>query len=207
MSSKVKKPAVVKNDFFKKYDHELKEVSGHFSRAYEYSWVLNFIRRKDIVADLGCGSSPLPLLLSKKCKRVYAVDLKDGVYELDKTDNVEPICSDVTRRIGRLGNNSVDRAVAVDLIGSQIVNDDRSTLHALNDLLKETARILKRDGLMLVTVHLREFESGSITLSMFRCLVDESPMKFVDSIHADSVDAIYDQDRGGRVYHAVLGVK
>ena len=88
-----------------------------------------------------------------------------------------------------------------------VIEDERGPMHAANDMLSECARILKRDGLMILSVHIHEHKAESMSLPMLRVLVDGSLFRFVDSIYSDTVDAIVNRDKGTSVFHCILGKK
>ena len=104
------------------------------------------IKPKFVVADIGCGSGFFTLPLSRKVRKVYAVDVQKEMLEsLEhkirnlKIENIKPLLARENEI--PLGNKSVDLLVSMN------------TLHEFDDkekMVMEMGRVLKQGGKTLI---------------------------------------------------------
>jgi len=104
---------VVKKDFNE--ISELEDPKWNHNNCY-YNQILKLIPDNvDTCLEIGCGKGELAFLLSKKSKRVIAVDLADKMIEkakvLHPNDNIEYICGNILDM--KFENNSLDVIVTV----------------------------------------------------------------------------------------------
>lgn len=66
------------------------------------SHIVPYITKDSVLCDVGCGLGELAIELSKKCRKVYAVDISKQAIdalkkklEKERIENVEAICTDV----------------------------------------------------------------------------------------------------------------
>ncbi len=108
------------------------------------------LKKGDIVADFGCGSGAYVFAASKlvgDTGKVYAVDIYADMLdkinrEADKMNiiNIETIIANVEEKV-LLDNFSCDFIILSNIF-SEVVN--------INNLIKETKRILKPGGIVLI---------------------------------------------------------
>lgn len=88
------------------------------------------------VYDIGCGFKPFADILKGKVKSHVGVDIEDGFYDASHIDLV-----------GTAYEVPVENGVADAIISSQVLEH----LERPVDATKEAARILKKDGVMLLS--------------------------------------------------------
>ena len=117
--------------------------------------------KTDTVIDVGCGTGVLALMVSKKCRRVIAVDINASAtaqaaknVELNNLPNVEIITADVRDAHKTIGANTADAIICNPpyfTTGEMSANDNkRLARHAetlpLTDLAAAATRLLKCGG-------------------------------------------------------------
>jgi len=139
------------NGFFRWDDPKVSEVAGYalphdwWSRPYEYAWALGFAKPGQVVADMGCGwmYRPFKDALAGICEHVYAVDQNSRLLAQSRPDNMTFVIANFSQKIEALEAGSLDAIFCI------------SVLEDLGDFaghaLKEFGRLLKDDGLVVIT--------------------------------------------------------
>jgi len=104
---------VIKNDF-----NEISQLDNpkwNHNNCY-YNQLINLIPDNvDTCLEIGCGKGEFAFLLSKKSKRVIAVDIADKMIEkakfLHSNDNKEYFCENILHM--EFENNSLDAIVTI----------------------------------------------------------------------------------------------
>ena len=99
---------VVKTDFNE--ISQLRELKWNHNNCY-FEYLLKFIpNNAGTCLDIGCGKGELSFMLSKRCKKVIAVDLADKMIEkakaLHSNKNIEYICGNILDM--KFENSSLD---------------------------------------------------------------------------------------------------
>ncbi len=119
------------------------------------------LRGNESVADFGCGSGGWVIPLAKKLKdgQVYAIDVMEEAIsalksrtELEKVHNIRVICSDLDRE-----NGSTLRDEKLDLV---IISNILFQTEKKEEMIKESFRVLRRGGVLLVVDWLPQAASG-----------------------------------------------
>lgn len=145
------------NGYFKLSDEKAGAVGGFpinegwWSRKYEYPWAMRYAiegAHGDAplrVADMGCGWTPRPFkdALAKTCGHVYAVDGNEKILGLPRSEGVEWVVADITRRIEAIAEGSLDRVFCISVL------EDVGEKVPL--ALEEFGRCLKPGGLCVLT--------------------------------------------------------
>lgn len=88
---------LVKNDFNE--ISELEEPRWNHNNCYFNQLMKLVPDNAEICLDIGCGKGELSYMLSRKCKRVIAVDLADKMIEkakvLHPNENIQYICANI----------------------------------------------------------------------------------------------------------------
>lgn len=128
--------------------------------------VLSLVNLKSsyVAADLGCGSGVFTIPLSKKVKKVYAIDIEQKMLDAltqkileNKISNIKPLLSEVDQI--PIEENFIDFLLTVN------------TLHEfrnLNKTLREIHRILKPHGKVLVIDFKKKKQKGFGPPSKYR---------------------------------------
>ena len=142
--------------YLEKSEKTWNNIAKSFDITRKKPWVqcLEFINNTSkncIIADIGCGNGRHLLPAAKQCKHVFGLDISSELLYIikkkllnDKFQNVSLIHSDVVNI--PLKNNSIN---AVLFIAS--LHNIEKRINRLNSL-KEVRRILKKDGLALISV-------------------------------------------------------
>jgi ubiquinone/menaquinone biosynthesis C-methylase UbiE len=99
---------VVKTDFNE--ISGLSELKWNHNNCY-FKYLLKFVPNNiETCLDIGCGKGELSFMISKRCKKVIAVDLADKMIEkakfLHSNKNIEYICGNIMDM--RFEDNSLD---------------------------------------------------------------------------------------------------
>jgi tRNA1Val (adenine37-N6)-methyltransferase len=72
----------------------------------------------DTVIDIGCGTGVLSLLVSKRCARVYAVDINENAVKqaaenvrMNNLSNIHILTADIRTAHGEIGANTADAVI------------------------------------------------------------------------------------------------
>lgn len=157
-----------------------------WSRLYEYIWAIKFVSSNDIVLDAACGvCHPFKFLLTQKANKVYACDMDERVFsieeirkeiefffgteELNKFD--ESLINTINFSLEDISLLSYDSGMFDKLFCISVLEhtDDETQLKAL----KEFSRVIKDDGLIILTVDYPDVDINKLMKYM-----DEAGLKF-----------------------------
>jgi len=129
------------------------EIPWHSERTVEYPWVEAHLEPPPAkVLDVGCGYSPLPKLLVEKGYDAYGIDINEDW--IPKVEGFKASGQDI--RYTSFQNGFFDQVllvstlehVGMDWYYNEWLDIENGDLEAM----REVKRILKRGGLVLVTV-------------------------------------------------------
>jgi 2-polyprenyl-3-methyl-5-hydroxy-6-metoxy-1,4-benzoquinol methylase len=168
------------------------------NKFWEYPWILANLHLEPhlTVLDAGCGRAPLQFFLAEMSMKMTGIDPNENVgwhgidkrlarkYGVDIQYKVEGM-----EKIG-FPDESFDRVISVSVIEhcrADIVKDDLRTPQSKADkklqakMMKEMARVLKKGGLLVVTVDIFYPINGSIIESNIdiKNLIDASGLELV----------------------------
>ena len=136
------------NAFFKFTDPKATHIGGvevpdaWWSRGYEYHWAGQFTGNNLTVAEMGAGWSGRPWKeeLADTCEEVYAVDLDPRFLSLPVTrPNLHFVLADFRKKVNL---PPLDRVFCISVL---------EELDDYRDAVKEFYRLLKSDGLLVIT--------------------------------------------------------
>lgn len=161
-----------------------------WSRPYEYAWAATFVERDAVVLDVACGvCHPFKFLLGERAAEAYACDWDERILSPDA------ILADIAECVGDAALASFDRArlatvrmSACDMTQMPYADAMFDTLFCVSVLehlppagqtasLKEFARVLKPDGLIVMTVDHPTVEIAHLETSMA-----EAGLRFAGSV-------------------------
>lgn len=129
-----------------KYNIHPKHLIGQINNN---SWVLDQIKRTDLVLDLGCNDGSISQLMAKKAKEVVGTDIDTNLLRIAKKrakeariENISFEMIDAETKFP-FRKNSFDAVVAVDVI---------EHIDNYKGALREVHRILKKDGRFVLSV-------------------------------------------------------
>ncbi len=138
----------------KEYKNMFEQEDTHFFYVSLHKLILSFIKKficidsrlrgNDTIEilDAGCGTGRLAELM-KKYGNVTGIDMSNDALKLAKKRGIETQKASVTKLPFK--NNSFDIVTSIDVITSKHVKNDM-------DALKEFARVLKPNGMLLLRV-------------------------------------------------------
>jgi len=106
-------------------------------------FLLKYIKKNDVVLDLGCGSGELTIQMSHYCKKIVGVDCCQLYIETAKSDQKHKKIKNVFFKVGD-GRKMPFKGNTFDLIYSS-----RGPLSANQTFFKEALRVLKPHGLLI----------------------------------------------------------
>jgi len=142
------------NGYFVFDDPKIDQINGvplhptWWSRFYEYAFALQFVNKKDVVADMGCGwmGRPLTAELARRSKEVYGIDADQRVHGLDKHPNLYYLSMDFTStEMSYFAASSFDKIYCISVI-EDLSPGDRI------QALKNFRRLIKNDGKIVITI-------------------------------------------------------
>ena len=103
--------------------------------------------RNKVVADVGCGNGYFARKIAIRAKKVFGLDYSAELVKLTKTNtseltNIEILFGDVLKR-WPIRSNSCDIVISNMLL---------QYLSSLTNFAKEAARILKKKGILIITI-------------------------------------------------------
>ena len=116
------------------------EIFKYFGRE---DLIFKWLNKTDKILDIGCAYGDYTKLYSEKCDKIYGVDPNDQLLEMARRNYPEiefrrGIAEDLS-----FDSESFDVVILSDVL--EHVGDERKTL-------KEVHRVLKSDGILLLTV-------------------------------------------------------
>lgn len=197
------------NAYFKTHDLKADSTNGYpippewWSRVYEYPWAMSYAGRNMTVADMGCGYEPRPLkdALSTICRKVYAVDIDEGLLTQPKPEGVEFVVADFTSPVAAIPDGSLDRVFCISVLehlGGKIPA-----------ALAEFYRCLRRCGLCILTCDVQYdmdepcIISPGMDVAALETAARDVGFRF-DAFDYDKAGAMYSEQFNLCVYHAVL---
>ncbi|MDV4149571.1 class I SAM-dependent methyltransferase [Clostridium sp. AL.422] len=131
---------------------------------YEYAWASKFVEEKDICLDAGCGAiHPFKYYLASICHEVHAVDIDSTI--LDKEEIINKQKQYFSDEEVMLSERYLDKLLLKNEDLRNLKYEDEffnkiyciSVLHLIEenniiDILKELKRVLKSNGLLVITV-------------------------------------------------------
>lgn len=161
-----------------------------WSRCYEYVWASHFIKESDTVLDAACGiEHPFKYFLAKNCRTVYACDIDQRLlqkeYVITQTASSflldEKAIRDVIKLYDKINVGCFDltklpyKSRLFDKIFCLSVLEHLDIM-ALEKTIKEFSRVLKDDGLIVLT-----FDFPVINLESFQPLVNRCGLQIKGS--------------------------
>lgn len=181
--------------FFRCNDPRLNRIflnlpENWWSRPYEYAWASSLVSSNDVVLDAACGiSHPFKYYLCDLCRQVYACDLDDRILSnesiLADMANVfgpqaldfpqlyleKPLLSRQDITSTSFADEMFDRIVCISVL-------EHLTENELRKALSEFKRILKDDGLMIITL-----DYPYLSLDIFNRALEESGLAYADIVN------------------------
>jgi 2-polyprenyl-3-methyl-5-hydroxy-6-metoxy-1,4-benzoquinol methylase len=112
-------------------------------------WFTKYLRRSDIILDLGCGNGQNTIKASKNVKRVVGIDINESMINSAKRssqrlgiENIKFETADLGKKL-KYQSNSFDKIMFLDVL---------EHLMKRNQMLKEVKRVLKPQGWLLLVV-------------------------------------------------------
>jgi len=129
-------------------------------------WFTDYISKKDVVLDLGCGNGQNAVKAAKIAKKLIGVELDRALLRIaketvivKKLPNVNFVKADLEKKL-KYKNNSFDKIIFLDVL-EHLANRDQ--------ILGEIKRILKSDGLLFLGVPNNETSWKKIQRSVGVC--------------------------------------
>ena len=198
------------NGFFKWNDKKTQQVAGMtlpdawWSRGYEYAWALQYAEPSHIVADMGTGWMYRPFrdALADVCGYVYGVDIDNRLLHQKRADNVEFVIASITEPIHQIPANSLDRIFCISVL------EDMGDM--IGNAVKEFARLLYRDGRMILTFDVQYdmdkplAQYPGVNLKKFLQALDDNNLVVDGELELDKTDAVYNKDFNLCCLHMVV---
>lgn len=164
---------------------------GWWSRIYEYPWAGSFVEESDIVLDAAAGvCHPFKYYLVDKAKSVHVIDQDERIM------NADEVVKDIRHFVGDKQADEFDRTY-VDKLKYKVGSIDKISArnkffdkvfcisvfeHVSEEVqlgaLKEFARILKDDGLIVFTV-----DYPDVTPDKLMRIVEEADLEFAGDVN------------------------
>lgn len=119
-------------------------ISNIFQKEREKS-AFKFLnpKKSDVILDAGCGKGKLAIKISKKCKKIYGVDItKNAFSKASKKSSKNIIFKKMNIEELKFRNNTFDKIVCVEAL-EHVINPKR--------VIKEFSRVLKKKGKLVLT--------------------------------------------------------
>lgn len=163
-----------------------------WSRGYEYKWAISFPDENDVCLDIGCGLlENLKFYLTTVCKEVYGCDIEESIedkifigdiiksnFGYDYYYKVKNSIENVILKKGDASNlpycdKKFDKIYCISLLSS--MEED-----LIEKSLLEFNRVLKDDGLIIIT-----FDHPKFKVESFSLMINEAGFKFAGDINLD----------------------
>lgn len=188
-------------------DKQVQSVAGMelpfdwWSRRYEYAFALDFAEPSQVVADMGCGwmYRPFKNAVADIVGKVYAVDSDPRLLDQRREDNMEMIVAKMEAT--PIPDKACDRVFCI------------SVLEDLQDpapALKEFARIMKDDGLAVITMDVPyDIEKPTpvypgLNYDNFLKAVEDAGLEFAGDVDTSRLDAVFHSGWNLCVFRCVL---
>lgn len=119
-------------------------ISNIYHNARQNS-AFNYLKLQedDVVLDAGCGNGKLALKISKKCKKIYAVDISKNAFSKTNTKHQKNL---IFRKMNienlKFKSKFFDKIVCVETL--------EHVLHP-EKVLREFSRVIKSEGILVIT--------------------------------------------------------
>lgn len=157
------------------------QIAQEFSEKRKFLWkdlapLLQYITKGDKVLDLGCGNGRLFQALENKAVDYLGVDNSEELISIAQTKYPEAKFQTASGLNLPFGENSFDKIVCIAVLHHIPSNDLRLKF------LREAKRVLKPDGLLVLTVwKLKQRKSLKLALKYtFLKIVGKSQLDFGD---------------------------
>ncbi|OIO40566.1 hypothetical protein AUJ61_01595 [Candidatus Pacearchaeota archaeon CG1_02_30_18] len=100
-------------------------------------------KKEEIILDAGCGNGKISIKVSKKCRKVYGVDISKNAFK--KVIKINPKKIEfIQTELEKLPfeNNFFDKILCIETL-EHVINPER--------VLKEFYRVLKSSGTLIIT--------------------------------------------------------
>ncbi len=155
-----------KEDVRKKFDELAPNYSSKsvlFIKRKRLDLISKYINKKDRILEIGCGSGNL--LKSINCDNIYGVDIS---HEMIKE----------CKRVIHSGNFSVGDAEKLEFkdnfFDKVIISEVLYYLPNLNKAIEEAYRVLKKDGLLLITSLNKKYNFVKNLVNFFKIGVNDN---------------------------------
>lgn len=176
---------------------------GWWSRPYEYHFALSFAAPGMSVADMGTGWNyrPLRYELAERCGFVFAVDTDNRVLMQEGRENLQIMTGNFSAHVN-IEAGSLDRVYCIS-----VLEDMRS---GLTGALREFARVIKPDGLIILTMDGQYDPDKSlgqypgVNIDVFLREVDLAGLEFDGPVNLDKTGALNHPGYNLCCFHCVL---
>ncbi len=172
-----------------------------WSRPYEYAFAFDFAEPSHVVADMGCGwmYRPFKNALAEVVGMVYAVDANPELLRQPKPDNMEFVVS-------KLEHTPIEDAACDRVFCISVLEDIQDPAPAL----AEFARILKDDGLIVITMDIPYDDNRpcpkypGMNLMRFVHAVYAAGLEFAGGVNVLKENVVYHGEWNLCVFRSVL---
>ena len=134
-----------------------------WSRKFEYPWASQFVIPTDVVVDAACGVTHFfKYWLADNCAQVTGIDMDPHLLEMRTHERLKLVVGDIAHM--DIADASVDKLFCISVF------EHITDANKRQDILVEFARVLRPDGLVLLTMDIP-------TISIERFLLDIAASK------------------------------
>lgn len=115
----------------------------------EKPWFTRYLRKKDLIVDLGCGNGQNSIKAAKSVRKIIAIEKNNDLLNIAKKAaseigirNIKFLSGDLEKKI-EIQSTSVDGIMLIDVL---------EHLHNRGQILSEIYRVLKKDGFLFIGV-------------------------------------------------------
>lgn len=202
------------NAYFTTQDDSIREINGKmlpsdwWSRPYEYAFALQFVDKKQTIADMGCGwmGRPLTAELARRSKEVYGIDADERVLDLERDEpNLYYIPMDFSdSEMDYFKTGTFDAIYCISVL-EDLSQDDRL------GALKNFRRLVTKTGKIIITMDCAWDSSKvsepypTVNLDEFIKDVERAGLKFVGNVNITMPDnAVHQPKWNLSCFHCVL---